>query len=108
MHSNGKVWITWFFFGAAVAAALAMKTFFGFDETQMACETLGGIIFFMSIVAAILTRAGVGHEVHTAYRNGTIVRPFVIPPVRRPRIGGFSVGYSLATVILVVALYILR
>jgi len=90
------IWLTWLAIGAVVAAPFAAMLVFGInrfsDIGQIVC-----ILGFLASVATVgVTNFGRGYWSKAGWSHSEQA-PWNIPPVKRPRIGGFATGFAVVT-----------
>ena len=95
-------WLKWFGVGAATAVLLVIVTAAGPGWANETAAFATVLLVVASLLAIALTNAGRGYRGKAGYSN-VEHRAWDIPPVRHPRIGGFSVGY----IVTVLAVFLL-
>lgn len=95
--------MSWKNFWVGVLVAIlcgTITTFFlrWYWEAGKITAFLFGLSTFITLVAALGTNFGRGYRMRIGYSHLSR-EPFIIPPVPRPRLGGFVTGYALVGIV---------
>jgi hypothetical protein len=88
-----KIWLKWFAIGAMVAAPIVVALILGGDKLCVLAKSIGLLGFIASVGIACFTNFGYGFGTQVGWSH-VEQQPFTIPPVKRPKVGGFVTGFA--------------